>query len=133
MTLFVCNTGTELSDNYMTQDMVRNRKLSFPQVSVAITASGGKFPYEFNTIDGTVHEIPYHYEDGKYIFDTSFDELQSRLFVLSSEKMPNTSMLNKINASIIALNNIEKSITIKIYLSNQIKKQEELRKRLFFV
>ena len=95
MTLFVCNTGTELSDNYMTQDMVRNRKLSFPQVSVAITASGGKFPYEFNTIDGTVHEIPYHYEDGRYIFDTFFDELQSRLFVLSSEKMPNTSMLNK--------------------------------------
>ena len=35
-----------------------------------------------------------------------------------------TSMLNRFNASIIALNNIEKSITIKIYLSSQIKKQD---------
>ena len=35
-----------------------------------------------------------------------------------------TSMLNRFNASIIAFNNIEKSITIKIYLSSQIKKQD---------
>lgn len=35
-----------------------------------------------------------------------------------------TSMLNRFNASIIALNDIEKSITIKIYLSSQIKKQD---------
>ena len=35
-----------------------------------------------------------------------------------------TSMLNRFNVSIIALNNIEKLITIKIYLSSQVKKQD---------
>ena len=88
LNLFICNTGIEMSNQPMARPMVRDRKLKFPNVTVAISADEGKTPYEFNSLNGDIFEIPFKYEDGKYMFKTSFDELESRLFVLSAETIP---------------------------------------------
>ena len=88
LNLFICNTGIGISNQPMARPMVRDRKLKFPNVTVAISADEGKTPYEFNTLNGDIFEIPFMYENGKYVFRTSFDELESRLFVLSAESIP---------------------------------------------
>lgn len=89
MNLFICNTGIEMSNQPMTRPMVRDRKLKFPNVNVTITAEAGKVPYEFNTLNGDIFEIPFAYKNGKYLFQTSFDELESRLFVLAADPIAN--------------------------------------------
>ena len=85
--LFVCNTGVELSSQPMAQPLVRERKLTFPEVKIAVYAAKGKYLYEFDTLTGNICEHDFEYKDGKYIFASSFDELGSRLFVLSAEKI----------------------------------------------
>lgn len=88
LNLFICNTGIEMSDQPMARTMVRDRKLKFPTVKAAVTADGGKTLYEFDTLSGKIYEHPFVYVNGKYCFDTSFEELESRLFVLSEETIP---------------------------------------------
>ena len=86
--LFVCNVGIGFAGSCMAQPPVRDRKLAFPQVRVAIAAAPERTPYEFDTLDGTIREIPFRYEEGRYVFETEFDELGSRLFVLAAERIP---------------------------------------------
>ena len=86
--LFVCNVGIELSDDFMKLPLVRDRKLTFPQVRIALAAAADKTLYEFDTLDGSIYKIPFRYEQGRYVFETDFDELGSRLFVFAAKAIP---------------------------------------------
>ncbi len=85
--IFICNTGVGFSGQPMAQPLVRERKLTFPEVKITIFAPEGKHVYEFDTMTGRIFEYDFEYKDGKYLFTSSFDELTSRLFVLSTGKI----------------------------------------------
>ena len=87
LSLFICNTGIGMSDLPKKQPMVRDRRLTFPKVKVSVSAEKGKTIYEFDTLDGKIYQVPFEYVRGKYVFFTGFDELASRLFVLSEDEI----------------------------------------------
>lgn len=102
--LFVCNTGVEPSNQPMAQPLVRDRNLTFFDVDIEIAAENGKLLYEFDTLDGEIYKIPFKYQNGKYSFSSSFEELTSKLFVLSCEEIiqakeieTEVSLVNKID------------------------------------
>ncbi|MBO4490679.1 MAG: hypothetical protein J5944_04890 [Lentisphaeria bacterium] len=88
LSLFICNTGLEMSGQPMDCPLVRDRNLTFPNVKIAVTAEAGRKLYEFDTLSGKILEFPFRYENGKYLFSASFDALSSRLFVLSGKPIP---------------------------------------------
>ena len=59
--LCVCNTGVELSSQPMAQPLVRERKLTFPEVKIAVYAAKGKYLYEFDTLTGNICEHDFEY------------------------------------------------------------------------
>ena len=87
LSLFVCNTGIGMSGLHKKQPMVRDRRLTFPKVKVSVSAEKGKTLYEFDTLDGQIYQVPFEYVREKYVFFTGFDELASRLFVLSEDEI----------------------------------------------
>ncbi len=88
LTLFICNYGTEFIDEQMSYGLVRDRKLTFPEVRVAVKAEPGLRVYELKLNDGSLIVIDAKYENGQYIFRTDFPELGSRLFFLAAEELP---------------------------------------------
>lgn len=85
VSLFICNVGIEFSDHYMAECLVRDRKLSFPSVDVALELPERGQIYELDPADGTIHAVEAKYENGKYHFHTFFEELGSRLFLITKE------------------------------------------------
>ncbi len=86
--LFVCNTSVGFSADCMTLPMVRDRRTAYPAVRIAVSAPAGKHLYELDTFEGTVKKVQFSFENGQYIFDSSFDVLASRLFLFSSQELP---------------------------------------------
>ncbi len=87
VSLFICNTGMEFSDNYMHECLVRDRKIVYPSVDVAVDLPDRGQVYELDPLSGTIHAVDAVYRDGRYRFRTFFDELGSRLFLFTREPM----------------------------------------------
>lgn len=85
VSLFICNVGIEFSDHYMAECLVRDRKLSFPSVDVTLEMPERGQIYELDPADGTIHAVEARYENGQYHFHTFFEELGSRLFLITKE------------------------------------------------
>ena len=84
--LFLCNYGFRFDFSKTQQDpMVRDRKLKYPLASVAVTVPRAGKVYELDPLNGTVTPVKADYRQGQYRFETSFEELGSHLFLISSE------------------------------------------------
>lgn len=83
MVLFVCNTGMPFGQNDYGSEAVRDRKLVFPEAVISIyDAPADAAVYEVNPLTGKTVKIGSSSEDGVLFFNTSFDELESRLFLI---------------------------------------------------
>jgi len=84
--LFLCNYGEQFDSSKMQKDrMVRDRKLKFPSAEIAVTVPRSGKVYELNPLDGTVSPVKADYRQGQYRFRTSFEELESHLFLITEE------------------------------------------------
>jgi len=84
--LFLCNYGVRFDFAKTQQDcMVRDRKLKYPSAAVAVTVPRTGKVYELNPLDGTVTPVKADYRQGQYRFDTSFEELESHLFLITAD------------------------------------------------
>ncbi len=86
LTLFVCNYGTEFLDNHMDYGLVRDRKLDFQDVRVAVNAQDGLQVCELDLANGALSRIDAEYRNGRYIFQTAFTALGSRLFFFAADE-----------------------------------------------
>lgn len=85
ISLFLCNVGIEFSSRNREECLVRDRKLAFPFVEVALELPERGQVYELDPVNGTIHAVDANYENGKYRFHTFFEELGSRLFLITKE------------------------------------------------
>lgn len=86
-TLFVCNLGMEPNADQMKAPLVRDRKLEFSQVAVAVDGEAEDRVYELNLATGSRHAVPSEYRDGRRTFTTSFAALGSRLFLVTAKQL----------------------------------------------
>ncbi|MBO5959136.1 MAG: hypothetical protein J6Q65_03340, partial [Lentisphaeria bacterium] len=83
LVLFLCNTGMDFDRNDLSADFVRNRKLTFPEAVISIyNAPENAKVLEVDPLTGKTVRIGSSTEDGMLFFNTSFDELESRLFLI---------------------------------------------------
>ena len=84
--LFLCNYGEKFkAETMLTDCMVRDRRLKFPDAEVALSVPRCGNVYELDPLDGAAAPVKAVYQGGKYRFHTSFGELGSRLFLISEE------------------------------------------------
>ena len=93
LALFVCNTSQEFADarSQMNYPKVRFRKDEFPQAEISVKYGVREaFVYEFDAMTGSILAIDSSYdpESALCTFRTSLGRLASRLFFLTSEKIP---------------------------------------------
>ena len=87
LSLFICNVGKEFSEDHMRECLVRERTLVFPSVDVSVAVPERGRVYELDPEHGTIHAVDAVYENGAYRFRTFFDELSSRLFLITRESV----------------------------------------------
>ncbi len=85
-TLFLCNYGTELGAQ-MHYPLVRDRKLSWRKVTVAVKASPAEKVYELDLTTGNLFRLPSRHENGKAVFQTSLLPVESHLFLLAEKDL----------------------------------------------
>ena len=105
--LFICNTGVNLSIDDFGTGFVRDRKLTFPAVTVKLfSAAADADVIEVDPLTGKTVKLPAAREGEAILFKTSFDELQSRLFLIgkTSEEIAEAGCRKDQTVSEIALN-----------------------------
>ena len=86
--LFLCNYGANFNATFVKNDvMVRERRLTFPRAHVVLRLPRRGDVWELDPRRGSARKIPYTFRNGRYSFDTSFGELESRLYIIT-EKAP---------------------------------------------
>ncbi len=86
-TLFLCNYGTPFGEQ-MSYPLVRDRKLSWRKITVAVKASPEETAYELDLMTGDLTQVSSRHEGGKLVFHTSLLPLESHLFFLTEAKLP---------------------------------------------
>ncbi len=81
--LFIANTSMNFDTDQKKAPKVRDRKIVCNDMTIKLSLPFKGNIAEFNPMDGTAHSIDFKYENGFYIFKTSFDQLESRLFIIS--------------------------------------------------
>ena len=84
-TFFAVNTSTEFPANQKKGIKVSERKIIYPELTVKLALPFKGNVALFDAAQGTYQPYFYEYKDGCYIFKTSFDRLESRLFVISED------------------------------------------------
>ena len=89
--LFAVNTSMTPPDDPFGDDipMVRDRRLEYPRATLRVKApkSTGDV-YELDLMDGSIRPVPYRYERGRYVVEAPFARLQSRMFLITTERLP---------------------------------------------
>ncbi|MBQ6471230.1 MAG: hypothetical protein IJJ33_04540 [Victivallales bacterium] len=95
--LFMCNTGHPIDDDPddpgagYREPAVTERTGVAPEITVALDNSECRCLAEVDLDTGKLHDYPAKWQDGALCFNTSFDRLQSRLFVLSRHELAHVS------------------------------------------
>ena len=84
--LFTCNLGMNMPDDVFKAPFVRDRTLVFPDVTIKIKTAIKGDVYELLPLTGEIKAVDYQRKGDEYTFATSYDELGSRLFVISAIK-----------------------------------------------
>lgn len=84
-TFFLHNFSMEFTSNHMNAPMIRDRKIKYPRLEIEINVTFRGNIAEFDTENDIIHPVKYIYENGRYKFETSLENLQSRLFLIGNE------------------------------------------------
>lgn len=92
LSLFICNTSAPMPthENEMSFSFVRDRILEYPQAVLKIASRDRGEVYEVNTRTGAIHKVGYTYGEGFYRIDCPLGRLESRLFLITEEKLGRT-------------------------------------------
>ena len=83
--LFLCNFSMEFTSEHMNAPMLRNRKIVYPALDVVLDLPFRGNIAELDTASAKTTPVKYVYENGKYKFKTSLEQLQSRLFFIGRD------------------------------------------------
>ncbi|MGN0867257.1 MAG: glycosyl hydrolase [Oligosphaeraceae bacterium] len=86
-TLFLCNFATPFG-NQTEYPLVRERTLSWRQVTVAVKAAPGDTAYELNLMTGDLVRVPCRHEGDSLVLQTRLLPLESHLFFLTDKSLP---------------------------------------------
>lgn len=84
-TLFICNTGINMSNQQLDAPLCRDRKLAFPDVHISWQTSGMRYLYEVDLSGGVIRKKSFSFDGDKISFRSSFAPLQSRFFLATDE------------------------------------------------
>ena len=87
-TLFVCNTGMNMSNQQIDAPICRDRTLDFPETKISWLVPKNYYLYEVDLCDGAIYKKHFAVNNGIMTFDSAFVPLQSRFFIASSEIIP---------------------------------------------
>ena len=90
--LFACNTSMVLPagpERDSKIPMVRDRAIAYPNAVLRVKApkTTGDV-YELDLMTGALHPVAYRYEKGRYVIDAPFGRLESRMFLITTAKLP---------------------------------------------
>ncbi len=98
LAVFACNTSWPMPKNaaeYFTAPMVRDRVLAYPKAVLRVkapktAAKTGKENkvYELDLMTGRFRAADFEYTKGYFVIPAPFGRLQSRMFLVTSEKIP---------------------------------------------
>lgn len=81
---FVCNTSFEFINEHMNGPQIRDRIIKYPALEITLNIPFRGDVAELDSFSGNITAVEYTYENGKYKFNTSFEQLQSRLFFIGN-------------------------------------------------
>ena len=90
-TLFICNTGMDIHASededgaHYRQPFVFDRKMVYDQLTVELNSALSGEAVEFDPKSGRYLKCDSVYEKGRWIIKTSFDRLDSRLFIITAQ------------------------------------------------
>ena len=88
ISLFVTNFGCAFAENIFDEKRITDRKDTFPQVRVTLACDYAGNVCEIDPESGNIYPVDAVYADGRYCFETSFGERETKLFFISPEKPP---------------------------------------------
>ncbi|MDD3154827.1 MAG: glycosyl hydrolase, partial [Victivallaceae bacterium] len=86
-TLFICNYGTDFRFDQMNYGLVRDRKLTFPDVTVTWQNEVGDKVFELDLESGAIRPVAAEKVDGKLVLKTSLEEIGSRCFIATDAQI----------------------------------------------
>ena len=89
-TFMLCNTSMNYSHTIKDSPMVRDRQISYPEIEVKIEVPERGRLYEMDLMSGRIYAVDSNYTDGKYVFKTSLDVLETRLYIVSPRDIADT-------------------------------------------
>lgn len=85
--LFINNFGKEFSDEMLDEKRIHERNEALPHVNISLKMPFSGNVYEFNAVNGTIHQVDAVYLDEKYRFTTGFAPRESHLYIIT-ENLP---------------------------------------------
>ena len=86
-TLMLCNTSMPFTTAIKEAPMVRDRNIAFDKISVTLDLPERGNIFELDPAYGNIVPIEFEYRENHYIFSTSLDVLQSRLYIITPENI----------------------------------------------
>lgn len=101
LSVFVCNTSAKMPDekDEMAFGFVRDRVIEYPDAVLKIVSPERGAVYEVDTTSGVMRETDYSHADGEYSIPCALRRLESRLFVVTREKLEGVQPAKKRQAS----------------------------------
>lgn len=82
---FLVNYGEKFSADINGSQMVRDRKLKYPRAQVSLNIPFSGKVYELDPDTGKIYSVEARYVDDHYAIHTSFDCLESHLYLVTSD------------------------------------------------
>lgn len=97
LALFICNTSGTMPtvEDEMNYAFVRDRVLEYPGAVLKLKSSKRGDVFEVDTMTGAIHKVAYEHVKGEYIIPCPLGRLESRLFVITEEKLGRTLAVRK--------------------------------------
>ena len=83
--IFLSNFSTPFKGAQMRYEAIADRKMAFPEIRVSVASDKEQNVYECDLWTGRIVNVPSVFSKGAITFSTSFEPLESRLFLLSSD------------------------------------------------
>lgn len=92
LSVFVCNTSAEMPsmDSEMTFKFVRDRDIEYPNAELRVISRRCGDVFELIPSTGDIHRVDFTYSDGAYVIPCALGRLESRLFIITKNKLGRT-------------------------------------------
>ena len=101
--LFITNTSMDFQADQKKGIMVRDRDIVCRNLTVRLALPFKGNLIEFNALDGSVQAVEFDYQNGFYSFKTSFERLESKVFIISPDLCARKAEEKPVFSSVIPL------------------------------